>query len=125
MKYLLDTHLLLWAAADELPQRAAHYFMDEANDLYFSPVSIWEVIIKSAVRDDFDVNPTLLYRGLIGAGYIELPITTKHALGVEALPKIHKDPFDRMLLSQAISENYVFLTADRVLRQYPGPIICV
>lgn len=125
MKYLLDTHLLLWAAADQLPPSAARYIEDEKNDLYFSPASIWEVVIKGSMRDDFDVNPTLLYRGLLGAGYLELPVTARHALEVDALPLIHKDPFDRILLAQAISENYMFLTADTLICKYRGPIIYI
>lgn len=123
MKYLLDTHLLLWAAVGELPQRAEKYILDEANDLYFSPASISEVVIKGSIREDFHINPTLLYRGLISAGYKELPITTRHTLEVEALPLIHKDPFDRILLAQAICENYMFLTADDTIEKYRGPII--
>lgn len=126
MNYLLDTHILLWAAAGELPAKAAEYIEDENNSLFFSSASIWEVVIKSGLgRSDFTVDPSILYHGLLGAGYVELPVTTEHALGVERLPQIHKDPFDRILLSQAISEHCTFLTADANIAQYQGPIVHV
>ena len=126
MKYLLDTHILLWAAAGKLPQRAMKYIEDDSNELYFSSVSIWEVVIKRHLnRKDFEIQPVLFCRGLHSAGYIELPVTSKHVLTVEKLPTLHKDPFDRLLLAQAISEELVFLTADEIIAQYSGPIIRV
>lgn len=126
MNCLLDTHLLLWAAADQLPERAIPYILDETNTLYFSSASIWEIVIKSRLgRKDFDVNPSLLYQGLLNAGYVELDISAGHALGVEKLPDIHKDPFDRILLAQAIEEHLTLLTADSTFAQYKGPIIQV
>ena len=126
MNCLLDTHILLWAATDQLSERAASYVLDEKNTLYFSAASIWEVVIKSGLgREDFDVNPSLLYQGLLNAGYVELDITPEHVLGVEKLPDIHKDPFDRILLAQAIEDHLTLLTADSTLSQYKGPIIHV
>ena len=75
MKYLLDTHILLWAAAGKLSQRTIKYIEDESNDLYFSSVSIWEVVIKRNLnRKDFEIEPILFYQGLHSAGYIELPV---------------------------------------------------
>lgn len=124
MNYLLDTHILLWAAAGELPAKAAEYLEDESNTLCFSAASIWEVVIKNGLgRSDFSVDPSLLYHGLLGAGYVEVPVTTEHALVVERLPQIHKDPFDRILLAQAISEHCTLLTADANIAKYQGPII--
>ncbi len=94
--------------------------------LYFSSASIWEVVIKAGLgRTDFQVNPTLLYHGLLNAGYIELPVSTGHALAVEKLQNIHRDPFDRILLAQATEEHLTLLTADSTLAQYKGPIIQV
>jgi PIN domain nuclease of toxin-antitoxin system len=66
-----------------------------------------------------------LYQGLIRAGYKDLPVIAQHVLEVEKLPALHKDPFDRLLRAQAISETLIFLTADEVIAKYPGPIIHV
>jgi len=124
MKILLDTHLLLWAAADELPPSATRYIEDSANTLLFSPASLWEIVIKSGLgRTDFIVDPASLYSGLLSAGYQELPITGRHTLLVAALPPLHKDPFDRILLAQAASEGIPFLTSDKILSRYPGSVI--
>jgi PIN domain nuclease of toxin-antitoxin system len=126
MRYLLDTHILLWAAAGKLPRSAAEYVEDEANELYFSAASIWEIVIKRRLnRKDFEIDPTLFYRGLCSAGYEELFVTAEHALAVEMLPMLHKDPFDRLLLAQAISEELIFLTADETLARYGRPVIRV
>ena len=128
MNLLLDTHLLLWAAgfdldANMLPRRAAALIEDEANVLHFSPASLWEVAIKSALgRRDFEADPHLLRRGLIENGYVELAITSEHAAAVARLPAIHKDPFDRMLISQATCEGVILLTADAKVASYGGPI---
>jgi PIN domain nuclease of toxin-antitoxin system len=126
MKLLLDTHILLWAAADELPPDAERLINDNANTLLFSSASLWEIVIKRGLgRTDFDVDPAALYSGLLEAGYKEIPITSKHSLLVAALPLLHKDPFDRILLAQAVSEGIPFLTADKTLSQYPGSVIFV
>jgi PIN domain nuclease of toxin-antitoxin system len=126
MKILLDTHILLWAAAGDLSPNAARYIGDKANTLLFSPVSIWEVVIKGGLgRQDFAVDPAPLYNGLLGAGYEELALTSRHALLVGSLPALHKDPFDRILLAQSASEGIPLLTADEVVSQYPGPVIFV
>jgi PIN domain nuclease of toxin-antitoxin system len=124
MKVLLDTHILLWAAAGTLPRGAARYVEDRGNTLLFSPASLWEIAIKRALgRADFVVNAAALYDGLLGAGYGELAISAKHALLVESLPPLHKDPFDRILLAQAIGEGVPLLTADNALAGYAGPVI--
>ncbi len=126
MRLLLDTRVLLWAAAGTLPDEFAEYIADEENDLYFSPVSIWEVVIKKGLgRPDFTVDPTQLHRGLIANGYRELPITGRATLQVAALPDLHKDPFDRLLVAQAIEEGLTLLTADRSLAGYPDGVLCV
>ena len=125
MKLLIDTHLLLWAAADTLPADARSYFTDEENELFFSAASIWEVIIKKGLnRPDFQVDPIALYWGLLDNGYTEIDITSRHALLVASLPAIHKDPFDRILIAQAKAENAVLLTSDKILSHY-SPVIYV
>jgi len=126
MNLLLDTHILIWAAMDELPKEAAKYVDDINNKLYFSPASIWEIVIKNGLgRKDFFVDPTSLYSGLIDAGYEELEITGRHTLLVSTLPLLHKDPFDRILLAQSASERISLLTADALVAQYPGSVIFV
>lgn len=124
MKLLLDTHLLLWAAAGHgLSAEAAALIDDPANILVFSPASIWEVAIKNGLgRDDFRADPHLLRRGLLDNGYEELPITSEHAVVVGGLPNLHRDPFDRMLVAQATVEGIALLTSDARLGAYPGPI---
>ena len=125
MKLLIDTHLLLWAAADTLPADARSYFTDEENELFFSAASIWEVIIKKGLnRPDFQVDPLALYWGLLDNGYTEIDITSRHALLVASLPAIHKDPFDRILIAQAKAESAVLLTSDKTVSHY-SPVIYV
>lgn len=124
MKLLLDTHILLWAAEGTLPAQAAALIRDARSELFFSPISIWEICIKNSLgRADFHVDPEVLRRGLLDNQYAELAITSLHALAVNDLPMIHKDPFDRMLLAQAKCEGITLLTADAALREYPGPIL--
>jgi PIN domain nuclease of toxin-antitoxin system len=126
MKLLLDTHMLLWAAAGSLPQDAEKLVLDGENALYFSPASIWEIGIKKGLgKRAFTVDPEVLRRGLLDSHYQELPITSLHALAVNDLPPIHKDPFDRMLLAQAKAEGITLLTSDSALRAYPGPVFYV
>ena len=125
MKLLLDTHLLLWLAATpkKLGKKALALIEDADNELFFSAASIWEIAIKQGLgRADFVVDAHLLRRGLLDNGYQELPIQSVHAVAVNALPDIHKDPFDRMLIAQATVEGFVLLTADVTVAQYPGPI---
>ena len=126
MKILLDTHILLWYSEDMLPQKASDYVLNETNTLYFSPASIWEVVTKYQLgRSDFQTNPARLFKGLVENDCLELPITARHMLGVGVLPNIHKDPFDRILLAQAIAESCFLLTADKILAEYPGLVISV
>lgn len=125
MKLLLDTLLLLWAAAqpDRLPGLARELIEDADNELHFSAASVWEVAIKAALgRDDFGVEPAVLRRGLLDNGYIELPIASEHAVATATLPLLHRDPFDRMLVAQAQVEGIALLTSDAVVAGYPGPI---
>ena len=126
MKLLLDTHMLLWAAAGTLPEEAEKLVVSGDNALFFSPVSIWEIGIKKSLgRSDFKVDPEVLRRGLLDNQYQELPITSLHALAANELPQIHKDPFDRMLLAQAKTEGVSLLTSDSTIREYPGPVIFI
>ena len=125
MTLLLDTQILLWAVnqPDRLPAAARALLTNPDNDLLFSPASLWEIAIKNTLgREDFQVEPRLLRRGLLDNGYTELPVTSEHAVNVDGLPPLHKDPFDRLLLAQALSEGITLLTGDAQLARYPGPV---
>jgi len=89
----------------------------------FSAASLWEVTVKRSLgREDFQVDARLLRRALVDKGYAELPVTGEHVVHVDQLPPIHKDPFDRVLVSQAIVEGITLPTNDRKLSGYPAPI---
>ncbi|NDZ18213.1 PIN domain nuclease [Variovorax sp. WS11] len=125
MRLLLDTHLLLWAAGapKRLSASTRKAIESPDNSLFFSVASIWEIVIKRGLdRSDFQVDAHLLRRGLLDNGYAELAITGEHALAVEGLPPIHKDPFDRLLVAQATAEGMTLLTSDANVALYPGPI---
>ncbi len=125
MKLLLDTQLLLWAAGqpERLSRAALELLEDATNELLFSAASLWEIAIKATLgREDFRVEPRLLRRGLLDNRYVELPITSQHAVSIDMLPPLHKDPFDRMLLAQALTEGITLLTADELVARYPGPV---
>lgn len=124
MKLLLDTQLLLWAAGqpERLSPAARKQLNDPKNELLFSAASLWQVAIKNSLgRENFSVEPRLLRRGLLDNGYIELAITSQHAVNIDSLPPLHRDPFDRMLLSQALIEGVTLLTTDAQLARYKGP----
>ena len=125
MKLLLDTHLLLWAAGapDRLSAEARALLSAPEHEVWFSAASVWEVAIKCGLgRADFQVNPRLLRRGLLDNGYHELPVGSEHAVAIDSLPPLHKDPFDRLLVAQARVEGIPLLTTDAAVAQYPGPV---
>ncbi len=125
MKLLLDTHLLIWAAEgiEHLPAGARALMEAPENSLYFSVASLWEIAIKQGLhRPDFQVDARILRHGLIDNGYHELAIFSAHAVAIDMLPPIHKDPFDRLLIAQAAVEGITLLTDDATVAQYPGPI---
>jgi len=116
---------LLWAAGqpDLLSEEARALLNDMDNELLFSAASLWEVAITRGLgRLDFVVDPRLLRRGLLDNRYGELAITSEHALAIDLLPPIHKDPFDRILVAQAIVEGITLLTTDPVVARYPGTV---
>ena len=125
MTFLLDTHLLLYAAGmpERLPSVARTLLEDPESELAFSAASLWEVAIKNGLgRQDYRVDPRLLRRGLIENGYTELPVSGSHAVAADLLPAVNSDPFDRMLVAQAQIEGLTLLTLDPVIGRYPGPI---
>lgn len=120
MNYLLDTHLLLWAAegSPNLPNTIKEIINDKNNTLYFSAASLWEISVKNGLAKGFYVDGKMLRRGLLENGYHEIHITSEHAITVESLPPIHKDPFDRILIAQAIHEGIYFVTVDQMIKAY-------
>ena len=125
MKLLLDTHLLLWAAGhpERISGKARRLIACAENELFFSVASIWEIVVKRSLgRDDFRVDPARFRRRLRENGYAELAILGAHVVALESLPRIHRDPFDRILIAQAIDEALTLVTADAGVARYPGPI---
>ena len=125
MRFLPDTHLLIWTSqnSQRLSAAARNHIGDPANEIFFSAISIWEVAIKQSLqRATFTVDAHTLRRGLLARGFRELSLTSDHAVQVAMLPKIHQDPFDRILIAQAISEDITLLTVDADIAKYPGPI---
>ena len=125
MRLLLDTHILLWAAGrpERLPAKARKLLNNPRHELFFSAASVWEIAIKTTLgRADFQVDPRELRRRLLENGYAEIAVTSEHAANIDALPPLHKDPFDRMLFAQAITEGVTLLTSDEQVASYPGPV---
>jgi PIN domain nuclease of toxin-antitoxin system len=123
--FLLDTHLVLWVSgvSDRLSRTMRDMLDDPSNTFLFSVASIWETAIKHALkRVDFVNDPVLVRNSMLDVGHVELPITGPHACAVANLPHIHRDPFDRLLIAQAIVEGITLLTADPVLARYPAPV---
>lgn len=121
MNFLLDTHLLLWAASapERLSAKARSLLLATDSRLIFSTASLWEISIKRTLgRADFNVDPRRLWRMLLVNGYTELAINSEHAVAVNDLPPKHKDPFDRILIAQARVEGIVLLTVDKAVARY-------
>ncbi len=126
MRILLDTHVLLWALAtpERLPDEMRRQIADRSNDVLFSAASIWEIAIKAGLgRDDFKVDPRRVLETAAASGFIELPVAASAALVVADLPPHHKDPFDRLLVAQAMSEPAVLFTADSRLTAYSPDLV--
>ena len=121
MRLLLDTHVLLWAlsAPKHLSKKARSEIENPANDVMFSAASIWEIAIKWALkRNDFRVTPNEIVAAAIESGLRELPVRSTAAAHVATLPVHHRDPFDRLLVAQAVTEPAILYTADPQLEVY-------
>jgi PIN domain nuclease of toxin-antitoxin system len=102
-----------------LPQEAREILEDDSNEAYYSAASIWEIAIKSALRrKDFRIDLAALLTTLPEMELLELPVKATHAASVARLPLIHRDPFDRLLIAQCISEPLTLLTNDTILKEY-------
>ncbi len=125
MRILLDTHIYLWWL-DDSPQLspATHTMIREAETVYISSATLWEAVIKIGLGK-LEADPAELVTGIRESGFEPLPITPEHALALTGLANHHKDPFDRMLIAQAISEPLRLVTMDRVLSAYSELVIQV
>lgn len=123
MRVLLDTHFVLWSLAQPRKLPAGARQMIEQSDVWVSAASVWEISIKSALGK-LSADPAQVLAALSPAGFGCLAISGEHAAKLADLPPIHKDPFDRMLVAQALSEPMILLTNDEMLRGY-GPFVSV
>lgn len=120
MRILLDTNIFLWCILDS-PKltKKARSLITSADERYVSSATIWEIAIKKSIgKLDSDDDLENLAESIEASGFLELPITAKHAASVFSLQQLHKDPFDRMLIAQAISEPLILVTADSMLAGY-------
>lgn len=126
MRLLLDTHVLLWALSGSrrLSGEVRDLIESPDNEVLFSAASIWEIAIKAQVlRTEFGVDAGTIIVAARETDFDELAISAEHAAGVAALPLHHKDPFDRLLVSQAIAEPARLVTADRALAAYSSDLV--
>jgi len=118
LRLLLDTHVLLWAISDpdRLSAKASAAIAAEENEVFVSVVSPWEIAIKKS-RNRIE-TPDDLDRGLEDSGFKLLPVLLRHTRAIESMPHHHRDPFDRMLVAQAVVDGLTLVTADRKLTRY-------
>jgi PIN domain nuclease of toxin-antitoxin system len=123
MKCLLDTHTFIWLITEDtkLSSTARNCILDGHTTLYLSSASIWEIVIKSGIgKLRLPDHPQTFITKQLTANFIEeLPISFKHAFYLQQLPDHHKDPFDRILVAQAICEKLSIVTIDPIIAQYP------
>jgi len=125
MRVLLDTHILLWALAEpeKLPQAVRARIEDPESEIFFSAASIWEIAIKIRLgRLPAKARPDLIVQAAVESGFLELPVRAEAAAMVAKLPFHHHDPFDRLLIAQAMAEPGVLSTADKALSKYSNLI---
>ena len=126
MRLLLDTHILLWSLSDarRLPEPVREAIESSTNEILFSAASIWEVAIKAQMlRADFGVDAKTIIDAARETRFTELAITAQHAATVAGLPLHHKDPFDRLLIGQALTEPARLVTSDKALAAYSKDLV--
>jgi len=126
MPLLLDTHILLWWLADDpaLPAQADILIADSANEIFVSPISLWEIAIKAHLGKIMaDVSE--IHAAALTSGFTVLPFTDMHAVTVARLPDYHRDPFDRALIAQAHAEPLYLITHDQMVAAYSKNILFV
>jgi PIN domain nuclease of toxin-antitoxin system len=128
VRLLLDTNVLLWALIEpaKLNADVRTQLEDPEHEILFSAASVWEMSIKAALgRADFQVSPERVVVAAQSSGFVELPVRSAAALKVRVLPHHHRDPFDRLLIAQAMTEPAVLYTADAQLLVYSELVVCV
>ncbi len=125
MRLLLDTHIFLWAVSGSARLKSTtRRLIESADQVYVSAASIWEVAIKAGLGK-IEADPDALIAAIEASGFIELPVRSAHAAGVGRLPPHHNDPFDRLLIAQALAEPLRFVTADALLLRYSDLVVLV
>lgn len=123
MRLLLDTHVFLWAVADDSKlNRQARLLLSNASEVYVSAATIWEISIKARLGK-IKADPQRMCWAIEESGFIELPICSRHAAGVRSLPLHHHDPFDRLLIAQAITEPLRLVTSDSIIEKYSNDLV--
>ena len=128
MKYLLDTHIILWSGFDvkRLSRKAKSILENPENTLYFSPISLWEISIKHEKHpEQMAITSERVREIAIKMGFIELPVRSRHGVDIAKLPDIHNDPFDRMLITQARSDGLYLISHDDKVIAYGEPVVKV
>lgn len=125
MKYLLDTHIVIWASLNSpsLPKMAVQLLQDPTAELYISSAVIWEASIKGAEK--MGISAETLHKSAKMAGYKTLDISAEHTIRIQTLPHHHNDPFDRIMLAQALCEGMQLVTADSKLALYGAGVYAV
>lgn len=121
MRLLLDTHILLWSLGEphKLSAKVRDEIADRNNEILFSAASIWELAIKDSLkRESLALNAEETFAYALETGFRELPVTAAVARHVANLPRLHGDPFDRLLVVQAMAEPAILLTVDAELEAY-------
>ena len=125
MRILLDTHIFLWAlAGPPLLKPAVRRLIESADEVYVSAASIWEIAIKSRIGK-IEADPLEVAAAIAESGFVELKVSALHAAGVASLDAHHNDPFDRLLIAQAMAEPLKLITADAALAKYSDLIVAV
>jgi len=121
---LVDTHVVLWWLLDDptLPDDVKD-MLDQEPDAFVSAATTWEVAIKQATGKL--KGPKDLPERVRDSGLVELPITIEHSLMAARLPRLHNDPFDRMLIAQALGDDLTLVTRDADIRRYKVPVLAV
>jgi PIN domain nuclease of toxin-antitoxin system len=127
VKVLLDTHAFLWAITEDsnLSRRAREIFVSRSSDLFLSVASVWEILIKVQIKELPLPKPAMPYlREQLATNSVQiLPIMLDHVARLEELPPHHRDPFDRILIAQSLTEGWPIVSADPLLKDYPAPLI--
>jgi PIN domain nuclease of toxin-antitoxin system len=124
MRVLLDAHALLWALLQprKLKARCREILAEQAERVCYSPVNLWELAIKRA-KGGLQFDDAVVLQGIKEQEFSELAVTTRHCLEAAALPRVHGDPFDRLLIAQARVEGLTLISRDRIFRRYDVPVM--